>query len=259
MKLELADFQKAYLDMYRDATAEPGMQIDEDDFVLRYWNSGNEGYDYNLTLKEPALDYRQLVFDEKEIMKSRDKKAAWWKVHDFPRDTRVPIERALAEEGFTLMRKCRLLYLPVDGVVNPASSVEVRMLKPGDSLEDVKAISKDVWGEVSESQMAGLQMLMNLPTPKVQMFLSRLKGDSEWASVGWIKFYGKVGYLFGGSTRKKHRGMGTYRTLVAARLKAAAQAGMHFIVSECTPESERVLRSLDFLDAGIATVFELKA
>lgn len=258
MKLELADFQKAYLDMHRDASAAPGLSAEEDDFVMRLWGPGTEGYNYNWVLKEPARDYAQLVFDEKEIMLDRDKRKGWWKVHDFPADTRAEMEQALGESGFSLLRKTRLMYLPVDGVVNPASSVEVMRLKPTDSMDLVREVSMDVWGEVSDSLMEGLHNGTQGENPKTQVFLSRLKGDSEWASVGWVNFAGKVGHFFGGSTREKHRGMGTYRTLVAARLKASAEAGMHFVVSECNAASEDVLRSLDFLDGGLVNVFEFK-
>ena len=259
MKLSLQDFQKEILDMYRDSIAGFGMISDEDDFVIRYWGTGDESQHYNLILKDKARDYRQLVHDEREILLSRGKKAAWWKVHDFPSGTRTDLENALPLEGFHLFRKARLLYLPIDKHVTKASSVEVKKMKPHESFDFLKEISMEVWGEVSDPLLKGLKEEIQSADPKTQIYFSRIRGESEWASVGWIRFYSKIGFLFGGSTKAKFRSMGTYRTLVATRMEAAAAAGMKYVLSECTPESERVLRGLGFEDAGVATVYEFKA
>lgn len=259
MKHELQEFQQELLNAYRDAAPASGMSSDEDDFVIRQWGAGREGYHYNLVLKEPAPDYRQLVRDEREILLSRGKDCAWWKIHDFPGDTRAELEKALPLEGFKFMRKCRLLYMPLEDRVVPASSIEVRKLLPTDTIDPVREISVDVWGDVSETLLAQLQEGVRQSEPRTHVYLSRIKGETEWASVGWVQFYSRMAYLFGGSTRAKFRGMGTYRTLVAARLDEARRAGMKFALSECSPDSERVLRGLGFRDAGAATVYEFKA
>lgn len=256
MKHGLRDFQQALLDAYRDTSR---MRSDEDDFVIRQWGEGSGGQDYHLVLKEPAPDYGQLVRDEREILLSRDKGAAWWKVHDFPAGTRGELEKALLPEGFKFLRKTRLLYMPLDQRVMPASSIETRKLLPSDPIDLVRDISLEVWGNVSETLLDQLQAAVRQPEPATHVYFSRIKGETEWASVGWVTFAAKMAFLFGGSTREKFRSMGTYRTLVSARLEEAAKAGMHFAMSECTPDSERVLRGLGFQDAGVATVFEFKA
>lgn len=259
MKSDQLEFKQELLNAYRDTMPGSGMKSDEDDFVIRQWSEGNEGYHYNLILKNPALDYRQLVQDEREILLSRDKNAAWWKVHDFPAGTRQELEKVLPQEGFHQYRKTRLLYMPIEQRVTPASSIEIKKLKPQDGMDVVREISLEVWGEVSETLMNALYESIRQNHTRTHIYLTRVRGETEWASVGWVQFYGKIGYLFGGSTRAKFRGMGTYRTLVAARMEEAARAGMKFVTSECTPDSERVLRGLGFHDAGTATVFEFKA
>jgi hypothetical protein len=259
MKHGLQEFQQALLKAYSDVAGKPGEQSDEDDFVIRNWGPGEQPYHYNLVLRHPAPDYTQLVRDEREILLSRNKGAAWWKVHDFPSGTRDELQKTLPREGFKFVRKSSMLYMPITERVARASSIEVRRMLPEDSLSALQEIHDEVWGPGYGEHLQSLHDSIRVPDPKTQIYFARVRGEPEWASIGWIQFRDKVGFLFGGSTRPAFRGMGTYRTLVAARIEAAAEAGMEFVMSECTSESERVLKALGFHDAGVATVYEFKA
>ena len=126
------------------------------------------------------------------------------------------------------------------------------------SLEIAGCISEGLpshpeWVELARANLKRWREI-NRDAPLTEVFAAYLH-DTPIAA-GWIRHFGSVSYLFGGSTLAKYRGQGAYRALVARRHQSASVLGSRFLVSECSPESERILKSLGFQDAGRALQFE---
>lgn len=55
------------------------------------------------------------------------------------------------------------------------------------------------------------------------------------------------GGLYGGGTPKQYRGLGLYRAMVAARARAARNAGARFLIVDALPTSRPILENLGFV------------
>ena len=229
--------------------------------LFRYMGPGEEGHHYTVFLQEPlakgpGLD--ALIDRELQYAQSLNRKAWWWKIHDFPPSEGLPA--LLEQKGFSLYRKCRLLYKVINPreLQNVTPQTQVSEVNTKEGIEILHQINSTVWGSESPEMMKTILTEALQPVPRTKIFITRsLKpGYDKWASGGWIKFYGKIGFLFGGSTLSEFRGLGAYRASVSARMLEAQKNGIKYVVSECTPESEAVLRRLGFEDAGSVSTYQ---
>jgi hypothetical protein len=69
------------------------------------------------------------------------------------------------------------------------------------------------------------------------------------ASIGRLYTHpqSEFGGLYGGGTRKTHRGRGLYRAVVAARARDATKLGAHYLIVDALPTSRPILERLGFV------------
>ena len=254
----LEDFCHEFLDWYRYGP-EPDLDMKwlKNGPVLRYFGPGGERHHYSLRINEPCDDLvllEQLVDAENKIAKSFGRKFEW-KVYSFPK---VPGLAALLEyKGLKCTRRTRMLFLPVDqplSGVAPSAEVMVEKVTTRWQIEALASVLADVWNDTTPSFAAALWAEISGRAPLTEAWLASV--DGQVVSCCWIKYYGRIGFLFGGATRAAFRGKGAYRALVQVRQAAAQNRGVKYLVSECSPDSEKVLRGLGFLDAGESYLYE---
>ncbi len=244
----LAAFQAAFLAMGEAPSPDPGMSCTIEDGVSRYVGVGDETHFYSLSLARPCPDEATLAGVVAREKARAGRRAHEWKEYDFP--AAPGLGAVLSAHGYVVDRRAALLYAPVDHAVPAAPGVAVERVETDAQADALGAVGLAAFGRPMGSALESVRLGLRAPRPLVDAFLSRVDGVA--ACGGWVKYYGAVGYLFGGGTAPALRGRGAYRALVAARLAAAKARGARFVVSECSPDSERVLGALGFARAGKA-------
>ena len=122
-------------------------------------------------------------------------------------------------------------------------------------LSEVSNVLFEVWNDRAETVIDLLSKELSRGSGKSRAFLVRREGRP--VACAWTKYYGDVAYLFGGSTVPGFRGQGAYPALVAVRAQRARIDGIPFVVADCSPSSERVMRKLGFTDGGSVCKYEL--
>lgn len=244
----LAEFAAEFLAMPLGPAPDPGMAYEAAGPVCRYVGKGTETHCYSLSFaralpRGARLD--ALIAGERRRAGRRKHE---WKEYAFPRVR--GLEAALAAAGYVVDRRSRLLFAPVERELPGRSAAVTEAVRGEKGLRALEEIGRRAWGEPAGGTFDSIRRELRRPEPLVDVFLARLNGKA--ASGGWVKYYHRVAFLFGGATLPECRGRGAYRALVAARMSCARRRGMRFVVSECSPDSERVLRGLGFLDAGAA-------
>lgn len=257
--LSLREFQSAFLNMHETTYPDPVMRWEKESPVIRYvGEGGTESFWYSVSLGEPCRD-EQTVADvvdrEIRLAASRNRNMEW-KVYEFPEGP--GLASTLESRGLRCTRKSRLLYSPVEDVLREIRvSPEIRV-EPAESiaqLEELRDLSGKVWGQEATWLVDTLWREISAPNPGTHVYLAR-NADGLAVSCGWMRALGNIAWLFGGSTVQDFRGRGAYRALVRERALRARFAGIQFLLSECSPDSERVLNRLGFSDAGVALLYE---
>ena len=236
--------------MFRGDLPDTGMRFDGTAQVDRYVGDGEEPFYYSLRLVVPLQrkPLAELVAAEVALAKQRRRYFFEWKEFDLP--PTEGLAEILERKGFGLARTSRLLYARPETAPAAVAGVEVREVKDDAAFDVLLDLNAQAFGERSEWLDRSLRPEIIARPELVRAYLAYV--DGKPAASAWIKIYGKIGYLFGGGTVPALRGKGAYRSLVAARGKMAREAGADFLLSECSPASEKVLRALKFHDGGIA-------
>lgn len=250
----LAEFQAAYLAMGEAPPPDPGMSYDVEDGVCRYTGDGDETHFYSLSLARSCPDEARLAAIVARQKSRAGSRAHEWKEYDFP--FAPALGAALSAQGYVVDRRAVLMFAPVDFAVATASGVVVEPVEADAQVREIGEVGLAAFGRPMGSALESVRLGLRQSRPLVEAFLCRVGGVA--ACGGWVKYYGAIGYLFGGGTVPALRGRGAYRALVAARLAAAKKRGARFVVSECSPDSERVLDGLGFARAGKALRHVLK-
>ncbi len=243
-------FSDAFLTMFRGELPDHGMRWDGTEFIDRYVGDGEEPFYYSLRLVKPLgrKALTELVAAEVALAKKRGRYFFEWKEFHLPPSEGLP--EILERKGFGLARTSRLLYARPHSVPTIAAGVEVREVNDDATFDQLLDLNERAFGERSEWVDRSLRPEIKANPGQVRAFVAYVGGKP--AASAWIKIYSRIGYLFGGGTVPELRGRGAYRSLVAARGKFAQSAGADFLLSECSPASEKVLRALQFQDGGVA-------
>lgn len=243
-------FETCFLNMYQAGqTPDAAMQAEREGVIDRYVGEGEEPFYYSLRLHSPCnrQAFAALVKEEIALAKRRNRYFFEWKEFDFPSMPFVP--EILTRHGFQIARESRLLYAPAMPIEAP-SGVTVRPVETDADFEVLLDVNEAAFGERSEWLNRSLRPEIKSGSKLVRAFVAYV--NEKPACSAWIKVYSKIGFLFGGGTVPALRGKGAYRALVNARSEFAQGAGVEFLLSECTPFSEKILRSLQFIDGGKA-------
>jgi hypothetical protein len=251
---DLAGFQAAYLAMGEAPSPDSGMSYAVEEGVCRYVGEGDETHFYSLSLTRPSRDAATLAAVVAREKARAGRRPHEWKEYDFP--DAPALGAVLASHGYVVDRRAALMFAPVGFAVAPAPGVAVERVATDAQVDALGSVGLAAFGRPMGSALESVRLGLREPRPLVEAFLCRVDGVA--ACGGWVKYYGAIGYLFGGGSVPALRGRGAYRALVAARLAAAKARGARFVVSECSPDSERVLDALGFARAGKALRHVLK-
>lgn len=226
------------------------MRVENAPGVDRFIGVGPEAFQYSIRLNAPCTQVALLSLVDREITQAKKlgRKTLEWKAYDIPPLPFLP--EALQQAGFVLRRESRLMYVETTAQLEISSDVELCPVTSDSDFDVLLDVNEAAFGARSDWLNQGLRFEVRDQTDRVKAWVVKVGGKP--ASAGWIKIYSGIGILFGGGTHPELRGRGAYRALVSERLRWARAAGARFIMSECSPHSERILRALGFTDAGRA-------
>ncbi len=208
------------------------------------------------TIMSPALNQHlenaeKIIDSEIAYFKSIHKNFEW-KLYDFNQIN--SLEDILKRKNFIFKRENSLMFASSDLKLNKISpQVEVIKATSPQDYAAIGSIQESVWNESSESFISALAQEANVPQSRMDVYYAKV--DNVPVSCGWIRHYGEISFFFGGSTIKEYRGKGAYSALVQARIDCAKTRGSKYVVSECSPDSERVLKNICFQKAGNVRVY----
>jgi hypothetical protein len=253
-------FQHDFLSMFDGAPLpSDAMRCELAAPVDRFVTTGDEPFCYSVRLTAPCDDFAATVARETRLARERGRAAMEWKTYTVPQPPDgASIAAALRAHGFEECPAERLMFAPV-GLAErfgraagssgrEASNVTARQVTDAAGFDDFLRINELAFNKREEWLDRELRGPVLAGSPLVRAFVATVDGVP--ASAGWMQLYPQVAYLFGGGTRPDLRGRGAYRAVVAARMSAGMESGAIHAVSECSPDSERVLRALGFSDGG---------
>lgn len=247
-------FWDDYLSMHEGVAPKENMQWHVSDPVRRYIGPGSLPYDYSLSFyKNPGrAEETKSIFELEHQLALAQSRNYEWKLFENP-PMQLNAHKALENIGLGCKQRSTLLF-DVAKVQDPSLFTQVKKITDPMEVSAIRTILYETWGHVEESLLKNLENTIASVNPRSAVFLAFSEGEP--AACGWVRCYGEIAYLFGGSTRKRFRGRGLYKQLVAIRSNFAKKIGAKFVVSECSPDSERVLRKLNFHDGGQVFRFE---
>jgi len=252
-------FLQVYRRFLKDChPSDPGVERVSTDHTLRLVGIGKEAHDstaWGINLPDSTKALEKIVQAEITFFKSQGKSFEW-KYYEFLDPDELP--EVLLKKGFkpqnpeTLMALSTAFSKPI-----PKGSFEIRPITTPEQVKEIAQLQQDVWGESHDWLEKNLIEELKSPDSRLHIFGAYSK--QELISVGWLRHYGEISYFFGGSTRPGFQRKGAYRQLVAERLKLAKEMGSKFVVSDCSPDSERVLEKLRFEKIGMTQPFIFSA
>lgn len=226
-----------------------GMRSEREDGIDRYLGKGDEDFFYSLRLAARCKSSRfeTLLKKEEQLALARGRKSWEWKVFELPRRTDFQEEK-LQKAGYRCDRRSRLFYAPSSIAIQKSPEIQIEEVRTDAKFQELLDVGEAAFGKRSLWLNDGLRLEVREVPHLVRAFIARIQGRT--VAAAWIKIFGPIGFLFGGGTHPDFRGRGAYRSLVAARAGFAHSSGVPFVLSECSPDSEKVLKALSFLDAG---------
>ncbi len=243
-------FLECFANMYLGKLPDFGMRVEFTPNLTRYIGAGSEPFDYSITsqtLCSPE-EFRDQVRQEIRLADSRNRTTFEWKVFEtwgMPFQTQI-----LAESNFFRRRTARLRFCKSDYEGKTPASVVVKRVSTEADFETLLDINEAAFGTRSLWLRESLGLEIKENPELVQAFIALV--DGKPACAAWIKIFNEIGFLFGGGTVPELRGRGSYKALVQVRAAFAYKVGAKYILSECSPDSDRVLESLGFTDGGSA-------
>lgn len=244
-------FENAFLNMFDSADVpDIGMHCEQEFPVDRYIGPGPEPFYYSIRVNQSCsrAETEKVVQREIALAKKRGRKKFEWKTYDIPKlDS---IDKTLERAGFKMEKPNRLMYASTNLRVEVPRGASVREVTNAEGFALLMNVNEDAFGVRAEWLEKSLKLEISQNPDKVKAYLAVV--DNKIAAAAWMKVYTNVAYLFGGGTHPDLRGRGAYRALLSKRMAVARSNGIPFVIAECSPESEKILRSLNFTDAGPA-------
>ena len=242
-------FKEKFSKMFNGSTMPDfGMISEHSELTSRYIGKGEEAFYYSICANSNCsdTDFEKAVHEEIDLARSRKRKSFEWKTFDLFEQEFA--KKILKKHNFTLNRQSRLMFTKSDHVFTPAKNVNAVEVKNNDDFKKLVGLIEEVFDEDASWLNDTLRIELAAGHGLTNAYLAFV--DGQLASAAWIKIYNEIAYLYGGGTLKELRGRGAYKKLLHARCKYALESNIEYVVSECSPDSEKVLRSLGFADAG---------
>ncbi|HEX3916731.1 MAG TPA: GNAT family N-acetyltransferase [Caulobacteraceae bacterium] len=181
-----------------------------------------------------------------------------WKVysHDAPANLGAALEAA----GFVVGGHETFLALDLDAQPDwpaPPGGVEVRRIVDSAGVADMMAVNEAAFGEPGSWTVEFLTA--RLADPTLALYVAY--ADGRPVSSGRLEFCTGTAFagIYGGGTVPDHRGRGTYRALVAARVREARERGYRYLTVDARPTSRPILLRLGFEAVSELTAWRLRA
>ncbi len=125
---------------------------------------------------------------------------------------------------------------------------DVRRITDPAGLEDVRAITRAVWGEDDDDDWIVEALAATLRDAPEELSVYVAYVDGVPASYGRVDFHEGSDFagLWGGSTLPEYRQRGLYTALVAVRAQEAIQRGKRYLTIDASPMSRAVLEKFGF-------------
>lgn len=210
----------------------------------------------NNTILSPTLGndpskIQKIVAERVEYFKSVNKNFEW-KLYDFDHTSRV--EQELIQTGFWKGREDQVMFAPTNlSVKSSVHDLRVLPVKTDEDFSKIENVQNSVWNEKSKAFLERLKIEAEQSNSRLDIFMTEYQG--QVISCGWVRHYGEISFFFGGSTLAEFRGLGSYAALVRERILVSRKRGSKYVVSECSPDSEKALRKLKFSFAGQGRVY----
>jgi ribosomal protein S18 acetylase RimI-like enzyme len=181
-----------------------------------------------------------------------------WKVYSY--DAPANLAEALEAAGFAV--GARETFLALDLAAPPdwpptSEGVEVRRIEDRAGVADMMAVNAAAFGEPGTWTVDFLTARLEDPT--LSLYVAYADGCP--VSSGRLEFCPGTVFagIYGGGTVPEHRGRGTYRALVAARVKEAQEKGYRYLTVDARPTSRPILLRLGFEVVSELTAWRLGA
>ncbi|HEX4925356.1 MAG TPA: hypothetical protein VFV50_14775 [Bdellovibrionales bacterium] len=250
-----AEFLSAF-ERYRTGSApsDPEIKKETDGDVLRFIGPSLALHDS--TVLSPRLlgnrgEMETTVSRQIDYFKQR-RRSFEWKVYDFDPGS-AGLVAALSGAGFEADHSGTVMFAPSTLDITRGEGVTTVRITERSEFEALADLQSKVWGRDSTEFARALHNEATHPAGRLDVFLASL--SARPIACAWVRHYGEISFFFGGSTLPQARGQGAYTALVRERTLAARGRGANFVVSECVPASERVLRHLGFESAGRVTKY----
>jgi ribosomal protein S18 acetylase RimI-like enzyme len=244
-------------EMRRRASPPAGLRLEEDGPLTRMVGPGPHPLDHMVCHSRLAAGEAEGVVAREVARVRAERRGLQWNVHghDEPRD----LEAILGRAGLRATSHERILASPADDprlAEREVPGVTVRRAASPAEVDDVMRVQEAVWG-TGHSEWLRRWLLASFlgEGDPVAIFVAR--AGSTPVGIAWTALHPGRTFagLYGGTVVPAARNRGVHRRLVAARARAAREAGLSQVVAGANEHSAPRLLRLGFLE--IATCVEM--
>lgn len=255
-----AALQKQYNNTMRRNTHVPGMAREATRHTVRYTNP-HGSLRYVLWHDFPMEDTQEIVAEEIANAR-RHASALCWRIHedDSPRDALIA---CLLANGFTRDADTTQHFIsPRTLVANTLRAqtppgIEIRELVSPLELEAYTGVWDELWPNMPNARYVHDYQLLMESGERGLRFWAAFEGVMAVSTAYIVHPPGfPMALLCGGTTRKAFQRRGIYHALVAARARAAQDAGVETLCVDASSESAPVLRKMGFVPQVNVQFFE---
>lgn len=243
----------------KEYAIDQGYHIDEWDGLLRCYGGSEKPFDnWVIDLNvENLSSFQEKIKKEVQFFSDLKRNFEWkffnlfhpdWVLNDLKN---FGFEKGEEESLFLFDLKAENVFSHLK------SNVVVRQIQTPDEFYEVGHLLNEVWNDDFSQLVDNLQQESSKSPEHVKIFGAFIEG--HLASVGWIRMYGGLGYLFGGSTRPKYRKQGAFSALIEKRAEVAIKNSCRYLIVDASDESAPILNKLGFEKIGITIPFTKNA
>ena len=143
----------------------------------------------------------------------------------------------------------------VPGAMHQSPQHDVRRIADSAGLQEVLAVSQEVWEEDFSELGARLALELHAEPCELAVYVAYV--DDVPACCGWLRHDPRSQFasLWGGSTRPGYRGRGLYTALLTARAEEAQRRGARFLTVDAGAMSRPIVAALGFVQLTTARAY----
>lgn len=238
-----------------DGLGDQDFDVVEFDGLIRFCGESSQSYDngiidFNITnTSEFEIKLRQNI----EYFSNKGKEFEWKFYDIFHPDWVIGI---LNQTGFLQGDEENLFLFDLNQEKiqsKQSHEIIVKEINTSSEFDDVSSLLNQVWQVDHSNLIFGLKAEISKSPDHVKMYGAYI--EQTLVSVGWIRMYGGIGYLFGGSTLLQYRKKGAFSALVFARACIAKERGCRYLMVDASADSTPILNKLGFQKIGKTIAF----